>query len=791
MPTNNLPVQATTFVGREQERSDIALLLADPNCRLLTIVGVGGIGKTRLGIQAAMDQQTNFADGTVFVSLAPVNSPDLIPAAIAGALNISFFGSEEPRLQLMNYLNEKHTLLVMDNFEHLLERVNLLSELLQSAPNLKILVTSRIRLNLQEEWVFTLDGLSYPTETLTSPLEDFDAVQLFTQRARQTNHQFTLTENASAVQIICQQVEGMPLGLELAATWLRAMSCQQIVEQMTHNLDFLTTPLRNVPERHRSLRVVLEQSWRFMSLDEQAVLMKLSVFRGSFDLEAAAYVAGASSSILAHLVDQSLIRLNNMGRYDIHELLRQYADEQLSSTDMAASTVQKHIDYFLNLAQQAESHQFGREKIYWFDRLEVEMDNLRTALARTVESETGLQLVTTLGWFFSERAYRTEGLGWLVQGLKLNPNAPAFLRAKALNHAGAYAGHNRDFEQLKAYCSKALDIAQTNNDDWNIAWALSHLGSYNNRHHELDHSTALLEKSVKLFRNLSDPLGLAFTIVRLSWNTNDQNNIPYTRTLLNEAASLASVAGDAFIAGWVTMTIGDIARYQHDFEQARIEYEASLLYCQQAKFREGIYHALVNLAQAAIGTGSLHRAKHHLKEALTLKKDALRDNAYLSSIFSLLAKIARKNQEFERAARLLATAHEEHLVYWSQQLPDKYTYLSDITAVREQMGNEAFVAEWVIGKAMTWKQAIDYALEDDNKSANVPIVAPSNFTLLTTREIEILRLMSDGLNSREIANRLILSAETIRWYLKQIYSKLDVHSRSEAIAQAKQLNLLL
>ncbi len=309
MLANNLPPQPTPFVGREKELAEIAALLADPNCRLLTLVGPGGIGKTRLALQAAEGQLPRFVDGITFVPLAPIGSPDLLPSAIAGALEVFFFGSEEPRIQIVRYLQEKQILLVMDNFEHLLDGVGLVSEVLQTTAGVKILATSRERLNLQEEWVFALDGLSYPTESTTDSPETYGAVRLFVQRASQVKTHFSFADNTQAVLSICQQVEGMPLGLELAASWLRAMSCQQIVDQMTHDLDFLTTPLRNIPERHRNLRTVFTQSWNLLSSDEQAILMKLSVFRGGFDLDAAKKVAGHLRA-LAGLADKSLIRID-------------------------------------------------------------------------------------------------------------------------------------------------------------------------------------------------------------------------------------------------------------------------------------------------------------------------------------------------------------------------------------------------------------------------------------------------------------------------------------------------
>ncbi len=438
--TTHLPTPTTSFVGRGEELASIKDLLADPHCRLLTIVGPGGIGKTRLALQAAVDQMAYFADGIYFVPLTGVGSSGLIAAAIASALPASSNGAENLREWMIHYLRNKQMLLLLDNFEHLLAGVDLLIEVLQAAPGVKLLVTSRERLNVQEEWALTIEGLALPTKEATDPLESYSAVELFVERARQVQTKFALYAQAEAVKTICQRVEGMPLGLELAASWLRAMTCQQIAAHMESSLDFLATPLRNVPERHRSLRAMFEQSWRLLSADEQAILMKLTVFRGGFDLEAAEAVARASLTMLASLGDKSLIRLSTSARYDLHELLRQFAADKLSELGELAAVINlRHLEFYANLADKAEAHLYGSQKEAWFDRLEVEHDNLRAALAWTLrdkEAEAGLRLAGALGFFWEHRAYHREGVEWLEKLLAITSDVPAATRAKALRVRG-------------------------------------------------------------------------------------------------------------------------------------------------------------------------------------------------------------------------------------------------------------------------------------------------------------------------------------------------------------------
>ncbi|PKO20431.1 MAG: SARP family transcriptional regulator, partial [Chloroflexi bacterium HGW-Chloroflexi-1] len=325
----NLPPSPTPFVGREEELAELADYLANPDCRLLTLVGPGGIGKTRLVLQVAADQTGAFVHGIHFVPLASVSSTELIVSAIAEALDLPFDSHQDPKEQLLNYLHEKEMLLVLDNLEHLLPisissacgkgegGAELLAEILRRAPGVVLLVTSRERLNLREEWVYTVEGLTYPEgEAVGRPAlsvaegpETYSAVNLFQQRARRAYQHFSLSEiERPHVVRICQLVEGMPLGVELAAAWVAVHSCEEIAQEIERNLDILTTRLRNVPARQWSVRATFEHSWQLLSETEKDIFARLSVFRGGFRREAAAVVTGASLSTLSSLLDKSLIR---------------------------------------------------------------------------------------------------------------------------------------------------------------------------------------------------------------------------------------------------------------------------------------------------------------------------------------------------------------------------------------------------------------------------------------------------------------------------------------------------
>src|SRR4051812_42036887 len=295
---SNLPSQLTAFVGRVAEIDEIHKLLALPECRLLTLTGVGGIGKTRLALQAAGQMAKTFVDGVHFVALQPTTSIHFFISTVADAIGFTLAGPEEPQTQLFTYLRKKELLLIIDNFEQLLDGVTLLIALLETAPRVKLLVTSRELLHLQEEWVYPLQGLPYPNAPAVlgeewATLTHYSAVQLFVERARRVRRGFSLEAEAADIVTICQMVEGMPLALELAAAWTQSLTCRTIADEIRRNLDFLATDWRNFPDRQRSMRAVFDYSRNLLTPTEQEVFKRISVFRGGFDRKAAEFVAGA------------------------------------------------------------------------------------------------------------------------------------------------------------------------------------------------------------------------------------------------------------------------------------------------------------------------------------------------------------------------------------------------------------------------------------------------------------------------------------------------------------------
>jgi predicted ATPase/DNA-binding SARP family transcriptional activator len=394
----SLPPQPTPFVGREEELQDITQLLQKPSCRLLSLVGPGGIGKTRLAIEAASRQAHSFRHGVFFIALAGLTSSQYIIPTIADVLKITPTPeASSPERQLLNYLKQREILLILDNFEQLLDGVVVLKDILATAPGVKILVTSRQRLNLREEWVMVVDGLRYPGADwfrtpeveISAPIQvgedgqisGYSALQLFLQSAKRAQVTFAVGEkDIPHVARICQLVQGLPLGIELAASWVKMLTCEEIADEIARSLDFLEAGWQDIPQRHKSIRAVFEQSWNLLPEMEKRVFMALSVFRGLFRREAAQQVAGAKLSVLSALVDKSLVQRASTERYELHELLRQYAAEKLADDpEEEQHTLQAYCGFYADFLHQRETDLKGARQFEALKEINEEIDNIRKA----------------------------------------------------------------------------------------------------------------------------------------------------------------------------------------------------------------------------------------------------------------------------------------------------------------------------------------------------------------------------------------------------------------------------
>ena len=544
---NNLPILPTAFIGRTEEIKAIGDLLRNNTCRLITLHGPGGIGKTRLSIQAGISFLKHYPFGAYFVPLAPMNDPGDIWIGIASAINLPIYEEKPPKEQVLNYLKQKDLLLVLDNFEHLQSGANLVNDLLENAPHVQVLVTSRTRLQLQRECVFEVDGLQFPTQPDAEIFENFEAVQLFTSLAQRAdpNYQMTSADRPAIVEI-CQLMDGMPLGIELAAHWVRVISPQEIVSELRENMDILKTEMVDVPERHRSMRAMFDYSWKLLDEKEKQVLRSLSIFRGGVSLAAAKEILGASLLVISSLVDKSLVKRNSLGRYEMHELIRQLAEEHLQADENEyRSLLHKHAQYYLTKLAERESDLKGKDQINALNDLEADFENLRLAWNTAIENDHVDLVSAALESFFWMLVYRnlhTAGRELFERARQkwsdpdANPSLYHRLHVRLLNE-------NEDQESLYM---QAVESARTRAAKSELAVALNLLGRYYGHIlHDEKRGLEHLEEARQLFEQMGDDFYLGHVLDDISFTYLYQDNSARIK-FAKESLSVRERSGDLF-----------------------------------------------------------------------------------------------------------------------------------------------------------------------------------------------------------------------------------------------------
>jgi DNA-binding SARP family transcriptional activator/predicted ATPase len=625
---SNLPPQPTTFVGRQRDLQALGELLANPAARLITIVAPGGMGKTRLALAAAERQlaQGAFEDGVFFVPLTAVRAVDFLAQAVADALDIKLLGSDEPKRQLIRQLSGRTTLLVLDNFEHLLSGGGFVSELLANVPGLKVLVTSHERLNAHEEWLYRLWGLGVPTAALdVDAMRVFGAIELFERCAKKADPQFDLGRNREDVVRICRHLDGMPLGIELAAAWVTTIPCKDIADEIDKDLDFLEARTHAVDDRHRSLKSVFEYSWNHVSEAARATLQKLSVFRGGFTRHAAEQVAGASLPILASLADMALIRLRDSGRYDMHELLRQFAEAKLELQPNAHQAGERaHALYYADMLAALEPALKGARQFEALDDIAADIDNV----------------LTSWQWAISQRDVATIG--------KLAMCFFLYCEMRGLAHVG-----NEVFQ-------RAIDLMgdPDSMDERAVAsFATLLVGQGILRMRMGDEHSHLRRTSGRLLQALSvhDPPTYVYAVNWIATGLPYEGKHAEAEALLDEAEALARKTGDTFSVAWLLQTRGHNLYIAGRFLEAEPYFEQSLnafAACGDRKFKA---FGLNNLSRTAINMGNYDRAATLNAEGLAIRRMA-NDPLGVAASMTILGRLKTRLGEYPLAKRYLDRA---------------------------------------------------------------------------------------------------------------------------------------
>jgi predicted ATPase/DNA-binding CsgD family transcriptional regulator len=766
-PPHNLPLELSSFVGREKELAEVKRLLE--STRLLTLTGSGGCGKTRLALAVAGELVEGFEDGVWVVELASLADPSLVPQSVASTLGLREQPGRSPTETLSDYLRPRKVLLVLDNCEHLVEACAELAEaLLHSCPELCVLATSREALGITGEVAWLVPSLSLPDLRRLPDIESlpqYEAARLFVERTAAVKPSFALTDqNAVAVAQICYRLDGIPLAIELAAARAKVLPVEQIADRLDDSFGLLATGSRTAMPRQRTLHATMDWSHELLSDEERALFRRLAVFAGGFSLEAAESVCTVGElerdevlDVLSHLVDKSLVVAREEGgeaRYHLLETVRQYGREKLSESDEEGQVQERHAGYYLALAEEAEPELKGERQVAWLERLERERDNLRAAmvwLLKRGELEEAARLGWALWLFWGIRAHFAEGRRWMEQALSARGSAvmPASARAKVLFVAGMMANYQGDHGSAEPLVEESLGLFRELEDKSGTAWALSNASFAALGQGRHQRAITLIEESVDLFLEVEEKWGAALQICFLAVAWRDRGDHGRAKRLAERGLALSREVGERQAISAALYILATLAQTEDDHERARDLFEEGLTVSAELGNEADVAHCLEGLASMAAAEGSIARAAR-----LWGAEEAL------------LEKI-------------------EAAVY--TYVPDRSVHRSRVAAARSQLDEEAFEAAWAEGRAMKPEQVIEYALDHSKTPETALETYPAG---LSAREVEVLRLVARGMTNAEVAKELFISPRTVSWHLGSIYRKLGFSSRTEATRFAVKHSLL-
>jgi predicted ATPase/class 3 adenylate cyclase len=704
---NNLPQQLTSFIGREREIADLRRLM--DNARLLTLTGSGGCGKTRLALQVAAEALEQSPDGVWLVELAPLSDPTLVPQTVANALGLKEESGISLTQTVVDHLQSKHLLLLMDNCEHLLEAcAKMFDTLLRGCPGVRVLATSRQGLGLTGEQLYRVPSLQLPdAEKLPSPeqLGQFEAVRLLVDRACLGLPTFTIShKNAAAVAAVCHRLDGIPLAIELAAARVKALPVEQIASRLDDRFRLLTGGNRTALPRHQTLRALIDWSYDLLSEAERKTLTRLSVFAGGWKLEAAEELCGSGAvedcdvlELLTALVDKSLVLYEDgedEARYRLLETLRQYGSERLAASGESETLLRRHFEHYLRLAEQAAPELRGTNQSHWLELLESEHDNLRAALDWALERapEGALQLSGAVWGFWLRRGYFQEGGHFMDAALSGSGTAlPASgsrlkAEARALHGAGTLAGRQWDYVRARCLLERSVTLYRQLGDLQGAAGCLNNLGVFARDQGDYSAARSFHEQSLTIYQELGKTSLTALTLCNLGSLTLCQGDFAAGRTFLEQSLALSQELGDRSGAAYSLMNLGWLRRSQGDYSAARSFAEQSLNLFQELGERSGVAHSLGGLAQAAGEQGDYAIARSLGQQCLAICRE-INERGGIGHALGVLGLLARRQGEWAEARTFL-----EESIRISRQLGDQWTLaaslcsLAPLTAREEDPG---------------------------------------------------------------------------------------------------------
>jgi len=774
----NLPLQLTSFVGRGREIAEVEKLL--DGHRLLTLTGPGGSGKTRLALEVAAGVVEDFRDGAWMVELAPLTDPDLVAGEVAMVLGVR----ETPGVPLVDslcvHLRSRSLLLVVDNCEHVVEAIaDLASSLLRSCPGLRVLATSREALGVPGEALFPVGPLSLPdlrrlpaTETLAG----YEAAGLFVERARAVRRDFALDEvNAVSVAKVCYRLDGIPLAIELAAARVKALSVGQISERLEGSFALLSAGPRTRIPHHRTLRATMDWSYGLLTDEERALLRRLSVFAGGFTLEAAEAVVSGESieegrgsygrgsnppllDLLTSLVDKSLVLVDEHGegnRYRLLETVRQYGWEKLEEAGKSTEAGGHHAEYYLRLAEEAEPELKGHDQVAWLDLLEQDHDNLRAAMMHFLERgriERAARLCWGLWFFWRVHGYQGEGYRYIGEVLELEATISTEELAKLLCARGITSYGLEGIEGTELLWKRSAELFGQTDNRSGLALALGGLALTALARGELDRSAAFFEESLEQYQEAGDEWGISSILSHRGLIALNRGDLDGAARDFEEGLEFSRRTGDRLVRSIALHNLAWASQLQAEYERAMALYVEGLAVAAELGDESGIAYCLEGIADLISTEG---QAEH-------------------------------KTRLYGASESILETIGAPLYV----QMHDRELYARTLEKLRAHLGERAFEAVWSEGRAMTTKQAMDLALEHQATPQEQPPPSAQYPAGLSTREVDVLKLVARGMTNAQIAEVLYISPRTVNAHLGSVYHKIGSSTRAEAARFATEHGLL-